>query len=81
MDIKTWCDAERGRATKLAADIGVEASFIGQIVSGLRPVPPLKCVAIERATSGAVTRRDLRPIDWREIWPELITAEPEKAGG
>ena len=33
------------------------------------------CVAIERATSGAVTRRDLRPDDWHLIWPELVTAE------
>lgn len=26
---------------------------------------------IERLTGGQVTRRDLRPHDWREIWPEL----------
>lgn len=26
---------------------------------------------IERATSGAVTRRDLRPLDWMDTWPEL----------
>lgn len=30
---------------------------------------PNNAVAIEKATGGAVTRRDLRP-DWREIWPE-----------
>lgn len=30
-----------------------------------------RCVAIERATNGAVSRRDLRPNDWQEIWPEL----------
>lgn len=29
------------------------------------------CVAIERTTQGAVTRRDLRPDDWHLIWPEL----------
>ncbi|AOY90530.1 hypothetical protein BKK79_00820 [Cupriavidus sp. USMAA2-4] len=28
------------------------------------------CVAIERASSGAVTRRDLRE-DWADVWPEL----------
>lgn len=32
---------------------------------------PLYCIAIERATKGAVTRRDLRPDDWHEYWPEL----------
>jgi len=36
---------------------------------------PANCVAIERATGGAVTRRDLRPDDWHMIWPELVTAE------
>lgn len=29
------------------------------------------CVAIERATKGLVTRQELRPDDWRAIWPEL----------
>jgi len=38
-------------------------------------VPIARCLAIERATSGAVTRRDLRPDDWQDIWPEL--AEPQ----
>lgn len=40
-------------------------------------LPPLdKCVAIERATEGAVTRRDLRPDDWQAIWPELAATTP-----
>lgn len=34
-------------------------------------IPAARCVAIERATSGAVTRQDLRPNDWESIWPEL----------
>lgn len=33
------------------------------------------CVAIERATVGAVTRRDLRPDDWWLIWPELVCVD------
>lgn len=39
----------------------------------------MRCVAIERATSGAVSRRDLRPLDWREIWPELEEIERLRA--
>lgn len=38
---------------------------------------PENCVAIELATNGAVTRRDLRPEDWQRIWPEL--AEPTQS--
>jgi hypothetical protein len=30
------------------------------------------CVAIERETGRQVMRWDLRPLDWHEIWPELI---------
>ncbi|HBH39604.1 MAG TPA: hypothetical protein DDX06_14605 [Curvibacter sp.] len=36
---------------------------------------PEYCVAIEKATSGAVRRWDLRPDDWYRIWPELIGAD------
>lgn len=36
---------------------------------------PAHCLAIERATEGAVTRRDLRPDDFHLIWPDL-TAQP-----
>lgn len=33
--------------------------------------------SIERATNGAVGRRDLRPDDWADIWPELAAgAQP-----
>lgn len=39
---------------------------------------PVYCRRIELATDGLVTRRDLRPDDWRDIWPEL--AEHEAAG-
>ena len=47
--------------------------MVSQWASGTKPVPIERCPAIERATSGAVTRRDLRPDDWHCIWPELIT--------
>lgn len=41
-----------------------------------RPVPPLKAAAIERATDGAVTRIQLRPLDWWQHWPELAERHP-----
>ncbi len=39
-----------------------------------RQVPPKQCVRIERLTGGAVTRKDLRPDDWLDFWPELADA-------
>lgn len=41
-----------------------------------RPVPIKQCVRIEQLTEGQVTRRDLRPDDWHEIWPELLATAP-----
>ncbi len=38
-------------------------------------MPAEYCAGIERGTSGAFPRRDLRPDDWGDIWPELIDAE------
>lgn len=35
-------------------------------------VPPEHCALIEQATSGVVTRQQLRPTDWHRIWPELV---------
>lgn len=37
--------------------------------------PPKRCVLIEQATAGAVTRQQLRPDDWMHLWPELVTAD------
>jgi DNA-binding transcriptional regulator YdaS (Cro superfamily) len=74
MKLKDWISdpsAPRGRSTDLARGIGAQPSLISQWAHGIRSVPVERCVAIERATAGAVTRRDLRPHDWADIWPEL----------
>ena len=59
---------------QLRAAIGVKSDAqIRQWQHGYadRIPSPEYCVAIERATGGRVTRRDLRPDDWSRIWPEL----------
>ncbi|MBW8072895.1 MAG: hypothetical protein GJU77_04315 [Ferrovum sp.] len=60
-----------GAVTLLAVQIDSHAPDISNWSKGKRPVPISRCIAIERATEGAVTRRDLRPDDWHMIWPEL----------
>ena len=42
---------------------------------------PATCVLVERKSSGAVTRRDLRPDDWQAIWPELACSAVDQAQG
>lgn len=58
-------------AAELARAIGVPPVLISQWKNDVRQVPIERCVPIEKATAGAVTRRDLRPDDWHQIWPEL----------
>jgi DNA-binding transcriptional regulator YdaS (Cro superfamily) len=65
-------------AVSLASKLGITPGFVSQWRTGVRPIPIERCVAIEQATEGVVTRRDLRPDDWFLIWPELAErlAEP-----
>ena len=58
-------------AAAFADALGVSSSMVSQWLSFHRPITPEKCVLIELNTDGKVTRKDLRPNDWRRIWPEL----------
>lgn len=61
-----------GGKSALARLVGVKPPTVQQWANGDRPVAPRRCVAIERATNGVVTRQMLRPDDWASIWPESI---------
>ncbi len=74
-----------GSQLALSKALGVTPVTVNQWVRPMgaqnrRPVPPKQCVRIEQLTAGAVTRRDLRPEDWRDIWPELAGQQPEGQG-
>jgi len=71
MDIKTYLSQERGRQAWLAKAIGAHAPDISRWADGTRPVPVAHGAAIEAATGGLVTRKELFPDDWQRIWPEL----------
>jgi DNA-binding transcriptional regulator YdaS (Cro superfamily) len=70
MDLKTYIHAAPGNGGALAQKLGIPAAFLSQMAGGGRSVSPARAVEIERATSGDVSRFDLRPEDGREIWPE-----------
>jgi DNA-binding transcriptional regulator YdaS (Cro superfamily) len=61
---------------ELASKLAITPVLISQWANESRPVPPERCVEIERATEGMVGRRDLRPADWQRIWPELVELHP-----
>lgn len=73
-----------GGVGKLAAAIGVGQPVVSNWRARGTAPDAVHCVAIERATSGVVTRQALRPDDWHRIWPELVSgsgAEVEAAHG
>lgn len=77
--LKAYFDAERGRATAMARGINVSVAFLRAIATGDRPCPHKLAVKIDTFTGGEVSRRDLFPDDWHEIWPELLSAEEKQA--
>jgi DNA-binding transcriptional regulator YdaS (Cro superfamily) len=77
MDIKTYLSQERGRQAALAKAIGAHAPDVSRWADGTRPIPVIYGAAIETATGGLVTRREMFPDDWQRIWPELAPPHPE----
>jgi hypothetical protein len=71
--LKTWLDAERGRATALASHLKVTLSRISQMADD--GVPPKYMLAVRDFTKGEVTLEAL--VQARTTAP----AEPTKARG
>ena len=75
MDLKKYLEkAGRGSASELAERLDISLSYLSQLISGASSLSPERCVEIELATNGEVTRKDLRPEDWERIWPELANS-------
>lgn len=74
MNFSDWVNEQRGRSLAIAQAVGVTPPVVSDWVTGKKGIPMERCTAIERATGGAVTRKDLRPDDWQDHWPELAQA-------
>lgn len=79
MNFKDWVNGQRGRSLAIAQALGVTPPVVSDWVTGKKGVPLERCVQIERATNGEVTRKELRPDDWQDIWPELAQASANSA--
>lgn len=62
-----------GSQQKMAEALGIRQSTVSEWLIRRRPIPPLRCIEIERATG--VRRWELRPSDWFLYWPELRKAK------
>lgn len=61
MDIQSYLKKEGLTQTEFASRIGVSSAAVSQWVKKARNVSPLWAKKIEGITSGAITRKDLRP--------------------
>lgn len=64
---------------KTATDAAIERTgttraYLRLIAYGHKTASAEIAVRTESATQGQVTRKDLRPSDWAQLWPELAAA-------
>ena len=62
-----------------AEKVGTSVGHLNNFSYGSTKLAPAICVAIEKASMKAVTRQELRPDDWLDIWPELAPARTDTA--
>src|SRR6266568_5813704 len=68
---------DAGGNSVVAGRLGVSEQRLSNWID--RGVPVNKCAAMERAVEGRYTRWQMRPLDWSEIWPELVDRRAERA--
>jgi len=73
MKLRAYLDSlPHGGVAVFAKKLGFDSpAMLYQIAKGLRPCNPALAVKIEHESDFQVTRPELRPDDWRDIWPEL----------
>jgi DNA-binding transcriptional regulator YdaS (Cro superfamily) len=79
MNLSDYLSQGRGRATALAKGLGIKPPSVTQWAKGKKPIPRLHGAEIERLTGGLVTRQELFPDQWEQLWPELTPKRRKKA--
>ena len=67
-----WKDLPAAEREPFATRCITSVGHLNNVAYGFRKAAPDLCVRIERESNAAVTRRELRPDAWGDIWPELI---------
>lgn len=61
MQLKDYLGSKRGEQRRLANALNISPTWMNLLVSGKRDCSPELALAIEQATGGQVTRKELRP--------------------
>ena len=57
--------------SRFLSEVGMSENYLRRACSENVVLSAKRCVAIERATNGLISRKDLYQDDWQDIWPEL----------
>lgn len=68
----------RPEQERFAARCGTSVGYLRKASSLGSLLREKLCAQIELHSGGAVTRIDLRPDDWQDIWPELANSEQKQ---
>jgi DNA-binding transcriptional regulator YdaS (Cro superfamily) len=72
MDLKSFmAGLDTAQRKELADACDTSTGHLQNVMYGYRTCAPELAVRLERITVGAITRKDMRPDDWQDIWPEL----------
>lgn len=72
MDLKAFLKSLPGDAAqRFAQDCKTSLGHLRNICYGIKPCAPALAVLIEQKSGRLVTRQELVPDKWRDIWPEL----------
>lgn len=76
MDLKTYTKTLTPEAfDDFARRCGTSSGYLRNLLNPTyRLCGPRLAVKIEEESGGLVTRRELRPKDWQQVWPELAGA-------
>ena len=67
----------KGEQMLFAQQCGTTVGYLRKACSKGDQLREKVCALAETHSAGAVKRSELRPDDWKEIWPELLAAQPE----
>lgn len=75
MDLKTYLQSlPTAKRKEFAKKCGTTLGHMTNVSYAIKTCGPELAVAIERESKKAVTRKELRPNDWKRIWPEVAAA-------
>lgn len=78
MKLSEYLSQGRGRKAAMAKALGIKPPNVTDWAKGERPVPKMYGALIEQITGGQVTRQEMFPDEWQQIWPELATKRRKK---